>query len=166
MLFFVVDVMIAVLIFVSTVIVLASFYTPRTSIGGTEQYLDLAYEDFFVQTIQGSEAAVRAQVPYPLNLAGHYENLQYDEVFYLMLSEPDISNATAPSLFVAIAEATPPQFGLSFSIRDLSGATFSRDSASGAEPTLVLSRTKVIIPPSRYCTGACIPRIAEVKIWY
>lgn len=161
--FFVIDVIIALLIFTITVLVLASFFAPRNAIGGAEQYANVMQEDIFNQRVGDLTPDVRRYVPEKYN----FDSLRIDELLYLIVNDTDLDSENATTIFLAMAEVIPEQYGVALTIEGGS-YTIIRPSSrvlTISEADVVISRKTLTLPSPKYCSTVCLITETEVLVW-
>jgi hypothetical protein len=156
--FFVLDVIVAVLILITTIVLLSTFFTPRNTIGGTQQYMDILQEDFFSQQVADLSDPILASIP------DEFEepDLRIDQLLYYLYLEGEID--AAQDLFINLTSFIPPQYGVRYGFL---GVGLERPSTrtSFTEADIILTRKQVTTLNPRYCPSACLFVTSEVKIW-
>ena len=156
--FFIVDTLIGILIFVTTVFIIAGFNSIKPSGESTTQQLDLISKDVFDTELR----FVDITSDFFLDLKQDTENynpfLTIDEFTYLLYLQGNVANAT--NLIANLTDWLVPSYGLNYSIfngsdyipiyyRESSMTSFenSRSSISREKVTIVSSNISTYIPP-------------------
>jgi hypothetical protein len=158
--FFIMDVIIAVLIFTVTIVVLVSFNSSRPSIAGTQETLDIVVADLMNIEIRDISSSPHLQ---DLRLDGYPISVDNTVDQALLMLVNDSRLADAQLVVLEITSWLPPQYGLNYSV---SGEQiYFRNAIRSVEDSQVrLSYKKLTILESNL-TRSFSPAISEVVVW-
>lgn len=159
--FFIVDVVIGVLIFLTTVLVISSFFIPRPSLGGIDQNLDILTEDYF--TFPVTDLPDNLTESLPPNFIK--DDVTVDELVYLLNVTGGYSSENI-EIVKWVCDWLPDNFGFRYKIDIGQVVIYERDTSLGVNKEsaeVVVSRQKVTGIDSEY--GLQYPALTEVTIW-
>lgn len=161
--FFIIDVIIGVLIFLTTVLVISSFFVPRPSLGGINQNLDILTEDFFTLSVVDLPDDVLASVP---DTYQGRSDLTLDELLYLLEYQEPTYDTEIDEIIEGVISWLPAQFGFNYNITQGAATLYTRQTSLGigyGDADVVVSRMKVTGLNS--FDGLTLPTLTEVTIW-
>lgn len=164
--FFIIDVIIAVLIFLTTVLVISNFFVLKPSLGGIDQNLDILTKDFFTLPVANLSNDVLASVP---EVYQKRSDLTVDELLYLLQSQNPTYNPNITEIIKSLISWLPSQYGFNYSLIQANADLYYRPTSLNVaynDADVVVSRMKVTGINSKDSKGTLIPpSLTEVTIW-
>jgi hypothetical protein len=159
--FFIVDVVIGVLIFLTTILVISTFFIPQHSLSGISQNLDMVANDFFSLSVTSLQSNLTSDLPKEYI----QDSVSVDELLYLLAINGSYSSNIS-SIIESVIDWLPNQFGFKYYIDQKNTLLYSRTTNSGlteSNSKVKLSKSKITIIDSSY--GLAYPAVSEVTIW-
>ena len=160
--FFIIDVIIGVLIFLTTVLVISSFFVPKQTLSGIDQNLDMLTEDFFSLPTSALDENLTKDLPL---MYQDQDDLTVDELLFI-LDENGSFDGEMDAIIEDLIVWLPSQFGFSYYIKQGDSTLYSRPTALGVDAEnadVLVSRKKVTGIDSEF--GFQTPTLSEVTIW-
>lgn len=160
--FFIVDVVIGILIFLTTVLVISSFFIPSQSLSGIDQQVDILVTDFSTITSSSLPTNITNSVPSVFVR----EDLNLNQFIYILYLNGSFSSEIDETIDWVVGWV-PPRYGFSYSIGlNPSVELYSRDTILGESMSVAevaVSRQKIIPIHPRYSDNVSF--VVEVSAW-
>jgi len=158
--FFILDVVIAILIFMVTVLIISNFFIPKPSISGTEQTINILSSDLFTLPLTQLSENTTNKIPeeYLIN------SVSVDEYIYLL--ELKGNHSFAKEIVKEILEFWPGNYGFKYYIDTINVTVFEKNTSLGIsinQSNTLLSRYKVTVLNTY--PSFTNPVLSEVNVW-
>ncbi len=158
--FFIIDVVIAILIFMVTVLLITGFFTPKQSISGLDQTLNILSTDFFTMPVSKLSTNITDNIPSEYLV----DSVTVDEYIYLL--ELNGNHSFARDIVVEILGYWPGNYGFKYFIDTINKTVYEVNTPLGLslnDSSISLSRSKVTVLNTY--PSFTNPVLSEVTVW-
>lgn len=160
--FFIVDAVIGMLIFLTTVLVISTFFIPQHSLSGITQNLNMVANDLFTLPVTSLDSNLTSDIPQEYVKS----SISVDELLYLLADNGSYSSNIS-AIIGSVIDWLPSQFGFKYHIDQGSNQLLyyrTTNSALGEDDSKVkVSKSKITIIDSEF--GLKFPTVSEVTLW-